>query len=51
MKKMVEMATAAYISEMGREQWESLTEKQKHDAVMIIWKDFEKLYNAKQAEA
>lgn len=51
MEKMVEMATAAYISVMGREKWESLTDKQKHDAVMIIWKDFEKLYNVKHAEA
>jgi len=51
MEKMVNMAAEAYISVMGREKWESLTDKQKHDAVMIIWKDFEKLYNAKQANA
>lgn len=51
MGKMVEMAAEAYISTMGREKWESLTDKQKHDAVMIIWKDFEKLYNEKVKEA
>lgn len=33
MEKMVDMAAAAYISTMGREKWESLTDKQKHDAV------------------
>ena len=49
MEKMVNMAAAAYISVMGREKWESLTDTQKHDAVMIIWKDFEKLYNKKEA--
>ena len=49
MEKMIDMAAAAYISAMGREKWESLTDKQKHDAVMIIWKDFEKLYNKREA--
>lgn len=49
MEKMVNMAAEAYISTMGREKWDSLTEKQKHDAVMIIWKDFEKLSDKKEA--
>ena len=39
MEKMIDMATKAYISVMGREKWESMTDTQKHDAVMIIWKD------------
>ncbi len=49
MEKMVNMAAEAYISVMRREKWESMTDTQKHNAVMIIWKDFEKLYNKKEA--
>lgn len=49
MEKMIDMAAAAYISVMGREKWESLTDQQKHDVVMIIWKNFEKLYDKREA--
>lgn len=36
MDKMIELVKEAYITVMGREKWESLTDAQKHDAVMII---------------
>lgn len=43
---MIEMAKAAYIQVYGFEKWNSLTDQQKHDAVMILWRDFEKAYDA-----
>lgn len=35
-EKMVDMIREAYIMVMGVEKWESLTDQQKHDAVMAI---------------
>lgn len=35
---MVDMIKDAYIKVMGVEKWNSLTDEQKHDAVMIITK-------------
>lgn len=32
----IESARAAYIEIMGAEKWESLTDKEKHDAVMML---------------
>ena len=43
---MVEMIKNAYISVYGEEKWNSLTDKEKHDAVMYIAKDFGKLVGA-----
>ena len=37
--KMINMIAAAYIEVYGIEKWNSMTDKQKHDAVMIIAKD------------
>lgn len=37
--KMVEMMKAAYIEIMGVEKWNSLTEKEQHDAIMFMVKD------------
>ena len=39
---MVDMIASAYISTMGIDKWNSLTDEQKHDAVMIIAKDLDK---------
>lgn len=39
MEKMVNMIAKAYIEVMGVEKWNSLTDKEKHDVVMIIVKD------------
>lgn len=40
--KMVDMIVESYITVMGEEKWNSLTNKQKHDVVMFIVND---LYN------
>ena len=40
---IIEACKAAYISTMGGEKWESLTDQQKHDAVMLMVKDFNKM--------
>ena len=37
--KMVEMTKAAYIEIMGVEKWNSLTEEEQHDAIMLMVKD------------
>ena len=37
--KIVEMIIEAYIMVMGLEKWNSLTEQQQHDVIMIIVKD------------
>ena len=34
--KMIDMIASAYISVYGAAKWNSLTDQQKHDAVMII---------------
>lgn len=41
-ERVLEMVKEAYIKVMGREKWESLTDKQKHDAIMILVKDSNK---------
>ena len=38
-EKMIGIISSAYIQAMGFEKWNSLTNEQKHDAVMIIAKD------------
>ena len=43
---MVEMIKNAYISVYGEAKWNSLTDAEKHDAVMYIAKDFGKLVGA-----
>ena len=35
----IESARNAYIDVMGEEKWNSLTEQEKHDAVMFMAKD------------
>lgn len=40
--KMINMITEAYIKVMGADKWNSLTDDEKHDAVMIIAKDLMK---------
>lgn len=37
--EMVELIREAYIRVMGVDKWDSLTDEQKHDAVMTIAKD------------
>jgi TRAP-type C4-dicarboxylate transport system substrate-binding protein len=39
MDKMVDMIVKSYITVMGEEKWNSLTDEQKHDAIMTIAKD------------
>jgi hypothetical protein len=41
-ERMIEMIKEAYIKVMGREKWDSLTDKEKHDAIMILAKDLDK---------
>ena len=41
-EKMIDMITEAYIEVMGVEKWNSLTDDEKHDVVMIITKDLMK---------
>lgn len=43
---MVEMIKNAYISVYSEAKWNSLTDTEKHDAVMYIAKDFGKLVGA-----
>ena len=43
---MVEMIKTAYISVYGEAKWNSLSDTEKHDAVMYIAKDFGKLVGA-----
>ena len=43
---MVEMIKNAYISVYGESKWNSLTDTEKHDAVMYIAKDFGKMVGA-----
>ena len=40
---IIEACKTAYIETMGAEKWESLTDEQKHDAVMLMVKDFNKM--------
>ena len=40
--KMINMITEAYIKVMGVDKWNSLTDDEKHDVVMIIAKDLMK---------
>lgn len=37
MKKMIQMAKEAYITVMGENKWNSMTDDQKHDAIMLVW--------------
>lgn len=41
--EMIEMIVKAYISVMGAEKWSGLSEREKHDVVMIIAKDLDKV--------
>lgn len=45
MNMMIEMIKNAYILTMGIEKWNSLTDKEKHDAVMILVNDMSKALN------
>ena len=38
----IENARKAYIEVMGEKKWISLTDKEKHDAVMVLAKDMAK---------
>ena len=40
MKTVIDMIIRAYVEVYGIEKWNSLTDEQKHDAIMIIAKDF-----------
>ena len=40
---IIEACKTAYINTMGVEKWESLTDEQKHDVIMIMAKDFNKM--------
>lgn len=37
--RIVTLAEKAYVTIMGRKKWNSLTDRQKHDAVMIMVND------------
>lgn len=37
--KMIDMIASAYITVMGKEKWNSLSDEQKHDVVMTIATD------------
>lgn len=37
--KMIDMIVKSYITVMGEEKWDSLSDEQKHDVVMIIATD------------
>ena len=37
--KMIDMIVKSYITVMGEEKWDSLSDEQKHDVVMVIAKD------------
>ena len=39
MEKVISMMQEAYIKVMGDDKWNSLTEEQKHDVIMIMVKD------------
>lgn len=43
---MVKKIENAYITVMGQEKWDGLTEQQKHDVVMLITKDMLKALNS-----
>lgn len=43
--KMVEMMEAACIQVMGKEKWDSLTDQEKHDVIMMIAKGFDAALN------
>ena len=40
METIVNSIVKAYISIMGEEKWNSLSEAEQHDAIMILAKDF-----------
>lgn len=42
----IEMAKKAYIETMGEEKWISLTDKEKHDAIMFLANDMVKAVGA-----
>ncbi len=42
MNKMIDLIKEAYVNVMGIEKWNSLTDEQKHDAIMTIAVDFNK---------
>ena len=44
-REMIKMIEKAYIEAMGIEKWNSLTDKEKHDAVMIIAADAARALN------
>ena len=39
MEKIINMMKEAYITAMGREAWDRLTDRQKHDTIMLMVKD------------
>lgn len=41
--RIIEMIKEAYINVMGVEKWNGLTDKDKHDVIMTITKDFNEL--------
>lgn len=43
---MVEMIKSAYVSVYGESKWNSMTDTEKHDAVMFIVKDMSKAMGA-----
>jgi len=39
MENIINMIKESYINVMGQEKWNSLTDQEKHDVVMILVKD------------
>ncbi len=46
--KMIDMIAEAYITVYGFEKWNSLTDTEKHDVVMILVKDLHKTLDRMQ---
>lgn len=42
MNQIIDAVEAAYIKAMGAEKWNSLTDRQKHNVVMILVRDMNK---------
>ncbi len=42
MNQIIDAVEAAYIKVMGAEKWNSLTDRQKHNVVMILVRDMNK---------
>ena len=49
MKDLIDTFAEAYITVYGIEKWNSLTDQQKHDAIMFIARDLHERFNRSEA--